>query len=213
VDGKRLRIGRRSLECSVLESLAAAAAGYLCYWYWLERCFITKKCTESYVYWTVHHCDSWRVKVQFDVTCYFFHFLCAQHISDINISIITSLRLFCWITTLVVLFLVRCVFEFRCSWFGVVSVLQAEAQILQMYRSLLVWSFIYLFIRPLIYSLYSVLWQVHCLFQSQFSTKYDVEFYLSIFNILSLPVGHSVAAYLFSLVFLSIPSFPLSVSQ
>ena len=38
-----------------------------------------------------------------------FHFLCAQHVSDINISIIRSLRLFCWITTLVVLFLVRCV--------------------------------------------------------------------------------------------------------
>ena len=56
-----------------------------------------------------------------------FHFLCAQHISDINISIITSLRLFCWITTFVVLFLVRCVLEFRCGWVGVVSVLQAEA--------------------------------------------------------------------------------------
>jgi len=36
-----------------------------------------------------------------------FHFLCAQHVSDINISIIRSLRLFCWITTLVELFLVR----------------------------------------------------------------------------------------------------------
>jgi len=31
-----------------------------------------------------------------------FHFLCAQHFSDINISIIRSLRLFCWITTSVV---------------------------------------------------------------------------------------------------------------
>jgi len=49
-----------------------------------------------------------------------FHFLCAQHVSDINISIIRSLRLFCWITTLVVLFLVRCVLEFRCGWVGVV---------------------------------------------------------------------------------------------
>jgi len=28
-----------------------------------------------------------------------FHFLCAQHVSDINISIIRSLRLCCWITT------------------------------------------------------------------------------------------------------------------
>jgi len=56
-----------------------------------------------------------------------FHFLCAQHVSDINVSISSSLRLFCWITTLVVLFLARCVLEFRCGWFGVVSVLQAEA--------------------------------------------------------------------------------------
>jgi len=40
------------------------------------------------------------------------HFLCAQHVSDINISIIRSLRLFCWITTLLVLFLVRCVLSF-----------------------------------------------------------------------------------------------------
>jgi len=55
--------------------------------------------------------------------------LCAQHVSDINISIIISLRLFCWITTLVVLFLFRCVLEFRCGWVGVVSVLQAEAQL------------------------------------------------------------------------------------
>jgi len=56
-----------------------------------------------------------------------FHFLCAQHVSDINNSIIRSLLLFCSITTLVVLFLVRCVLEFRCGWVGVVSVLQAEA--------------------------------------------------------------------------------------
>ena len=55
-----------------------------------------------------------------------FHFLCAQHVSGINISIIRSLRLFCWIITLVVLFLARCVLEFRCGWVGVVSVLQAE---------------------------------------------------------------------------------------
>ena len=40
-----------------------------------------------------------------------FHFLCAQHVSDINITIIRSLRLFCGINTLVVLFLVRYVLE------------------------------------------------------------------------------------------------------
>jgi len=56
-----------------------------------------------------------------------FHFLCAQHVSDINISIIRSLRLYCWITTSVVLFLVRCVLEIWCWWLWVVSVLRAEA--------------------------------------------------------------------------------------
>ena len=38
-----------------------------------------------------------------------FHFLSAQHVSDINIYIFRSLRLCCWITTSVVLFSVRCV--------------------------------------------------------------------------------------------------------
>ena len=56
-----------------------------------------------------------------------FHFLCAQHVSDINISIIRSLRLCCWITTSVVLFSVRCVLEIWCGWFWVVLILQAEA--------------------------------------------------------------------------------------
>ena len=52
-----------------------------------------------------------------------FHFLCAQHVSDINI-----LRLCWWITTSVVLFSVRCGLEIWCGWFSVVFVLQAEAQ-------------------------------------------------------------------------------------
>jgi len=52
-----------------------------------------------------------------------FHFLCGQHVSGINISIIRRLRLCCWITTLVVLFLVQCVLAIRCGWVGVVSVL------------------------------------------------------------------------------------------
>ena len=56
-----------------------------------------------------------------------FHFLCTQHDSDINISIISSLRLYCAITTLVILSLVHCVLEMWCGWFRVVSVLQASA--------------------------------------------------------------------------------------
>ena len=56
-----------------------------------------------------------------------FNFLCAQHVSDINISIISSLRLCCWVTTSVVLFSVRCVLEIWRGWFLVVFVLQASA--------------------------------------------------------------------------------------
>ena len=41
-----------------------------------------------------------------------FHLLCAQHVSDTNISIFRGLRLCWWITTSVVLFSVRCVLEF-----------------------------------------------------------------------------------------------------
>ena len=56
-----------------------------------------------------------------------FHFLCAQHVSDINIAFFRGLRLCCWITTSVVLFSVRCVLETWCGWFWVVFVLQASA--------------------------------------------------------------------------------------
>ena len=58
-----------------------------------------------------------------------FHFLCTQHVSGINISIIRSLRLCCWVTTSVVLFSVCCVLEIWCGWVWVVPVLQAEAQL------------------------------------------------------------------------------------
>jgi len=56
-----------------------------------------------------------------------FHFLRTQHVSDINISIIRSLRLCCWTTITVVLFSVRCVLVLGiwCGWVWVVSVLQA----------------------------------------------------------------------------------------
>jgi len=46
---------------------------------------------------------SWKIRDQLDVTCYYvlFNLFYAQHVSDFNTSIIRSLRLFYWITTLV----------------------------------------------------------------------------------------------------------------
>jgi len=44
---------------------------YLCYKYLV----LSWQLSGPYVYWTVHHCDSWRIKDQLDVTCYFISFL------------------------------------------------------------------------------------------------------------------------------------------
>ena len=35
----------------------------------------TQEESESYVYWTVHHCDSCRIRDQLDITCYFISLL------------------------------------------------------------------------------------------------------------------------------------------
>ena len=56
-----------------------------------------------------------------------FHFLYAQNVSDINISIIRSLRLFLLNYYIGRVVLVRYVLEFRCGRVGVVLVLQADA--------------------------------------------------------------------------------------
>jgi len=53
--------------------------------------------------------DEWKTNLM--SLAILFHLLCAQHVSDINISIFSSLRLCWWITTSVVLFSVRCVLE------------------------------------------------------------------------------------------------------
>ena len=54
--------------------------------------------------------DEWKTNLM--SLAILFYLLCAQHVSDINISIFRSLRLCWWITTSVVLFSVLCVLEF-----------------------------------------------------------------------------------------------------
>ena len=75
--------------------------------------------------YTVCKVEEWKTNLM--SLAILFHFLCAQHVWDINIFIIRSLRLCCWFTTLVVLSSVRCVLEFWCGLFWVVFVLQVEA--------------------------------------------------------------------------------------
>ena len=47
----------------------------------------------SYVYWTVHHLDSWIKVDQLDVTCFIISLSTAQHVSNVSISIFRSLLL------------------------------------------------------------------------------------------------------------------------
>ena len=57
----------------------------------------------TYVYWTVHHLDSWIKRDQLDVTCFIISLFNAQHVSDVNTPILRSLRLMCWVISWVVL--------------------------------------------------------------------------------------------------------------
>jgi len=55
------------------------------------------------IYWTVHHLDSWIKRDQLDITCFIISIFNAQHVSDVNTSILRSLRLICWVISWVVL--------------------------------------------------------------------------------------------------------------
>ena len=71
-----------------------------------------------YYYYYYYYYYHWLLKNKRPTRChllFYFTSYVLKHASDINISIIRSLRLFCWITTLVVLV------EFGCGWVGVVS--------------------------------------------------------------------------------------------
>ena len=48
--------------------------------------------------------DSWIKRDQLDVTCFIISLFNTQHVSDVNTSILRSLRLMCWVISWVVLF-------------------------------------------------------------------------------------------------------------
>jgi len=45
----------------------------------------SEHCDESYVYWTVHHRDSWVKRDQLDATCFIIILFSAQHVSDVAV--------------------------------------------------------------------------------------------------------------------------------
>ena len=74
----------------------------------------------------MHYFDSWIKIDQLDVTCFIISLFNAQHVSDINTSILRSLRLICWVISWVVLI------WFDVVWLGWCGIrMQAEALVPQ----------------------------------------------------------------------------------
>ena len=83
----------------------------------------------SYVYWTVHHLDSWVKRDQLDVTCFIISLFNAQHVSDVTTSILRSLRLICWVISWVVLFWFDVCWCYVVVWLGWCGIrMQASAK-------------------------------------------------------------------------------------
>ena len=76
----------------------------------------------SYVYWTVHHLDSWIKRDQLDATCFIITLFSAQHVSDVNTPILRSLRLIRWVISWVVSGSMCVGVTLQCGYGGVVSV-------------------------------------------------------------------------------------------
>ena len=81
--------------CVYCSCLPLALMAYFVLSCMLKTRFLSKKSRSSYVYWTVHHLDSWIKIDQLDVTCFIISLFNAQHVSNVSTSILRNLRLIC----------------------------------------------------------------------------------------------------------------------
>ena len=76
----------------------------------------------------MHHLDSWMKRDQLDVTCFLISLFNAQHVSDVNTSILRSFRLICWVISWVVLLWFDACWCYGVVWLGWCGIrMQAEA--------------------------------------------------------------------------------------
>ena len=86
----------------------------------LVRCVLVLRCGSAgvvwypYVYWTVHHLDTWIKIDQLDVTCFIISLFPTQHVSNVSTSIFRACDLL-WICFMCCIALVRCVLVLRCG--------------------------------------------------------------------------------------------------
>ena len=74
---------------------------------------------------------SWIKRDQLDVTCFIIYLFNAQHVSDVNTSILRSLRLICWVISWVVLLWFDVCWCYVVVWLGWCGVAEACIQIPQ----------------------------------------------------------------------------------
>jgi len=90
----------------------------------------------------VHHLDSWIKRDQLDVTCFLISLFNAQRVSDVNTSILRSLRLICWVISWVVLLWFDACWCNVVVWLGWCGIrMQAEAsdiKLVSLYSTILV---------------------------------------------------------------------------
>ena len=70
-----------------------------------------------------HKLCSWIKRDQFDVTCFFISLFTAQHVSEVNTSILRSLRIICWVISWVVLLWFDACWCYVVVWLGCWEVL------------------------------------------------------------------------------------------
>ena len=77
-------------------------------------------------------CGSWVKRDQLDAACFIITLFSAQHVSDVNTSILRSLRLIRWVTSWVVLFWFDVCWCYVAVWLWWCGIrMQAEALVLQ----------------------------------------------------------------------------------
>ena len=84
----------------------------------------------------MHHLDSWIKRGQLDVTCFIISLFNAHHVSDVNTSILRSLRLICWVISWVVLLWFDVCWCYVVVWLGYCGIrMQAEALVQHQHTS------------------------------------------------------------------------------
>ena len=108
--------------------------GQPCFSNWNWCCEVINIATVFYDYCTVHHLDSWMKRDQLDVTCFIISLFNAQHVSDVNTTILRNLRLICWVISWVVLLWFDVCWCYIVVWLGWCGIrTQAEAVLQPVY--------------------------------------------------------------------------------